>query len=337
MHDKHICLIYAGGTIGMGATGAGLAPLPDFPQHLARLLGAYAGELPRYTLVQYEQPLDSANATPADWQMLASDIVARYAGHDGFVVLHGTDTMAYTASALSFMLQGLRKPVILTGSQIPLTDARSDAPQNLIGALQLAASGLLHEVAVCFGQALLRGNRSTKGSAVHFDAFHSPNYPELAQLGMVPEWQRSALLPASPGERFALPPYTPGQVLSWRAAPGAPLASLQALLACRPRALILEAYGAGNLPDRDPALLRTLAAASAAGVVLVARSQCARGGTALGAYAVGAALSGAGVVGAGDMTFEAVYAKLHHLFANGLEPAAVRAALLQNLAGEITA
>lgn len=336
MNDKHIGLIYTGGTIGMTKTASGYAPMADFPALLERLLGSAGNALPRYTLVRYAQPIDSANAAPADWQTVARDIAARYDQHDGFVVLHGTDTMAFTASALSFMLQGLRKPVILTGSQIPLEAARSDAAQNLVGALQLAAADALNEVAIYFNQRLLRGNRSSKLSTEALNAFDSPNYPPLAQVGIDIHWNRSALLPRAQQERFELPDYGAARVLSLRFAPGMPQQVLDALLGCRPQALILECYGAGNAPDRDPALLESLGRASAAGMVLVARSQCQHGKVAIGTYAAGAGMAAAGVIGAGDMSFEAVYAKLHHLFALGLAPDAVRAAMQRDLAGELS-
>lgn len=337
MRTKHIGLIYTGGTIGMTKTAAGYAPDPDFSQRLDKLLGAADADLPRHALIRYAQPIDSANATPADWQAMGRDIAARYGEHDGFVVLHGTDTMAFTASALSFMLQGLRKPVILTGSQIPLAAVRSDAAQNLVGALQLAAAGELNEVAIYFHNRLLRGNRSTKVSAEALAAFDSPNYPPLAQIGIDVSWNRTALLPPAPSERFELPDYDAIRVLSLRFVPGLPLSALEALLACRPHALILDCYGAGNAPDSDPRLLDALARASAAGTVLVARSQCAHGKVAIGTYAAGAGMAGAGVVGGGDQSFEAIYAKLHHLFASGLAPDAVRRAMQRDLAGELTA
>ena len=137
MNRKHICLIYTGGTIGMSWTPQGYAPMPHFESLLASQLDNKGDSLPRYTLHTYATPIDSSNATPADWQKVARDIAARYEDFDGFVVLHGTDTMAYTAAALSFMLQGLRKPVIVTGSQIPMSAVRTDAVQNVIAALQL--------------------------------------------------------------------------------------------------------------------------------------------------------------------------------------------------------
>lgn len=334
IHDKHLCLIHAGGTIGMAPGAHGLAPWPQFPQRLQQLLDVHAAELPRVTVVCDLPPIDSSNAVPADWQALAQHIAARYPSYDGFVVLHGTDTMAYTASALSFMLQGLRKPVILSGAQLPLIAAGSDAARNVIGALQLAAADELREVAICFNQRLLRGNRAVKFDTSGFDAFISPAYPVLAEIGTALEWNRAALLPAAAAERFAFPTYRAGQVVSWRAAPGMPLRTLELLLADSPPALILEAYGSGNLPDRDPALLALLARASSAGTVLVARSQCLRGRTQTGIYAAGSALAAAGVIGAGTMTFEAAYAKLHHLLALGLAPDQLRAAFGRDLAGE---
>jgi L-asparaginase len=338
MSKKHIGIIYAGGTIGMTQTASGYAPGPDFSLALHRLLNTVDGALPGFALHQYAHPIDSAHATPLDWQHIGRDIAARYSGHDGFVVLHGTDTMAYTAAALSFMLQGVRKPVILTGSQVPLEAPGSDAPQNLIGALQLAASDHLSEVAIFFDHLLLRGNRSIKASSERFNAFESPNYPALAHLGISGgwAWNRAALLARAGCEQFELPDYGHARVLSLRCTPGMPQCALDALLATEPQALILECYGAGNAPDRDPAFLNALQRASAAGTVLLARSQCAQGKVAIGTYAAGAGMLAAGVVGAGDMTFEALYAKLHHLFAVGLAPEAVRAAVPRDLAGELT-
>lgn len=337
MKQKHIGLIYTGGTVGMEKTAYGYAPMQDFATVLSRLLDNRGDDLPRYTLHQYAVPIDSSNATPRDWQQIGRDIAAHYDDYDGFVVLHGTDTMAYTASALSYMLQGLRKPVILTGSQIPLGAMRSDAPQNLITALQLAASDAIHEVAIYFNQRLLRGNRASKVSAERLAAFDSPNYPWLGEVNIDVRFNHAALLPCSDKERFELPEYGNSMVLSLRFVPGMPLCAVQALLDLKPQALILQCYGAGNVPDRDPALLDMLARADAAGTVLVACSQSLHGRVTIGTYAAGAGMTAAGVIGAGDMTFEAVFAKLHHLFAQGLAVIDVKRKLLHNLSGELSA
>lgn len=336
MSRKHIGLIYTGGTVGMTRTAQGYAPMPDFASVLAGLLNGHDDCLPRYTLHAYDTPIDSTNATPQDWQNIGRDIAARYHDYDGFVVLHGTDTMAYTAAALSFMLQGLRKPVIVTGSQVPLGAARSDAPQNLITAMQLAASDAIKEVAIYFNQRLLRGNRATKVSIEALDAFDSPNYPWLAQVGIAVRFNQPALLAPAGTERFELPEYQHELVLPLRFVPGLPASAVQAMLSLNPKAVVLQCYGAGNAPDRDPALLDMLGRASECGVVLVACSQSPHGTVSIGTYAAGAGMTAAGVIGAGDMTFEAIFTKLHHLFALGLSAESVRTQLLRDLSGELT-
>lgn len=341
MPSKHIALIYTGGTVGMTKTAAGYAPMPDFESVLAGMLGAMPDALPEdvhYTFHQYATPIDSTNADPADWRRIAGDIAARYDRYDGFVVLHGTDTMAYTAAALSFVLRGLRKPVILTGSQIPLSQARSDALQNVVTALRFAASDEISEVAIYFNQRLLRGNRATKISASRFQAFDTPCYPWLGEAGIALSLNRGALLtkPAAGAEKFELLDYAPGRILSLRFTPGLPVQAVQAMLDLQPQALILEGYGAGNVPDREPALLDLLAQAHRRGIVLAVVSQSLHGEVALGAYATGSSLARTGAVGVRDMRFEAVFAKLHHLFASGLTAEPVRAALLHDHCGELT-
>ncbi|RZI43382.1 type I asparaginase [Herbaspirillum sp. HC18] len=337
MDRKHIGLIYTGGTVGMAMTAQGYAPMQGFASVVATLLDACAEAVPRYTLHEYATPIDSTNATPQDWQNIARDIVARYGDYDGFVVLHGTDTMAYTASALSFMLQGLRKPVIVTGSQIPLGAARSDAAQNLITALQLAASDAINEVAIYFNHRLLRGNRATKVSTERMEAFDSPNYPWLGQAGISMLLNETALLPRAQVERFDLPEYRSRLVLPMRFVPGLPADAVRAMLDLNPDALVLQCYGAGNAPDRDPALLDMLARASERGTVIVACSQSLHGRVAIGTYAAGAGMTAAGVIGSGDMTFEAVVTKLYHLLALGLAPDALRKEFLRDLCGELSA
>jgi L-asparaginase len=337
MISKHIGLIYTGGTIGMEKTANGYALMKGFATVLSRRLHEARQTLPQYTLHQYPTPIDSSNATPEDWNRIGRDIADRYADYDGFVLLHGTDTMAYTAAALSFMLQGLRKPVILTGSQIPLSEARSDALQNMITALQFAASDDINEVAICFNQRLLRGNRASKVSAERLNAFDSPHYPWLAEVGIHMRLNRAALLPRAEREKFELAEYGQGRILPLRFVPGLPLQAVQALIDLNPQALVLQCYGAGNAPDRDPALLDLLTRASQRGVVIVACSQSLHGEVMLEAYAAGSGLARAGVIGARDMTFEAIFVKLHHLFAQGIPAAAVSTALLQSLSGELSA
>jgi L-asparaginase len=336
MISKHIGLIYTGGTVGMEQTPNGYAPMKNFASVLSKRLHDVRQMLPQYTLHQYATPIDSSNTTPEDWHRIGQDIANRYSDYDGFVILHGTDTMAYTAAALSFMLQGLRKPVILTGSQIPMSEARSDALQNVITAMQFAASDEINEVAIYFNQRLLRGNRVTKVSAERLQAFDSPHYPWLAEVGIGVHLNPAALLPRAQNEKFELAGYGQGRILPLRFVPSLPIQAVQALVDLHPQALILQCYGAGNVPDRDPALLDLLARAGRHGVLMVACSQALHGQVKFGAYATGSGLARAGVIGAGDMTFEAIFVKLHHLFAQELSVDAVRSGFLHSLAGELT-
>ena len=182
---KKVLLIYPGGTIGMVRTPNGDAPKDGyFRAELDAIPALSMPEMPQWELYEMHPLLDSSNMTVAEWNKIAQLIAARYDAYDGFVVLHGTDTMAYTASALSFMLEGLSKPVVLTGSQIPLCEVRSDGRDNIITSILIAADDRVHEVCLYFGGALLRGNRATKYSADGLIAFVSPNYPPLADAGI---------------------------------------------------------------------------------------------------------------------------------------------------------
>lgn len=340
MARKRVYVAYTGGSVGMRRTADGYAPDPEFLEtELRRLPELQSPEVPEHDLRTYDPLLDSADMAPSDWLRIARDIQERYDDHDGFVVLHGTDTMAYTASALSFMLGGLDKPVILTGSQIPLAELRSDARQNLVTALLLAGREPLPEVCLLFGRRLLRGCRATKVNAEGFDAFDSPNFPPLASVGVEvrirwdlvrrPERRRDGLeVQALEGPKVG----------ALRLFPGISADVLANVLRPPLQGLVLEAFGVGNGPTRDPAFLRALAEATAPprSVVVVATTQCRKGAVQLDRYAAGAALARSGAVSGGDMTAEAALAKLHYLIARGLPPAEIRAAVAQDLRGELT-
>ncbi|MFM7117579.1 MAG: asparaginase domain-containing protein, partial [Planctomycetota bacterium] len=181
MEMKRVCIINTGGTIGMRQSPQGLVPEPGYLARLMQKMQELAeSPMPDYAIVEYDPVIDSADMTPVHWLQIANDIAQSYQQFDGFVVLHGTDTMAYTASALAFMLPNLAKPVILTGSQLPLGQVRNDARENLKTAMMFAADYPVPEVGVFFGEMLLRGCRTTKASASRLDAFDSPNYPPLA-------------------------------------------------------------------------------------------------------------------------------------------------------------
>ncbi len=334
---KQILLIYTGGTIGMIHSREGYSPASGLQALIdAKIPPIIAVDMPRYDLLEYADPLDSSDMQPPDWQTIALDIHQRYQDYDGFVVLHGTDTMAYTTSALSFMLQGLGKPVIVTGSQIPLTELRNDAQTNLVTAFELASAHPIPEVCLYFNDHLLRGNRAIKQRATGFEAFTSPNYPELADVGIYIALNRSAILPAPEKTNFSFPDYRHHQVRVLNLYPGIQADVVNAV--CKPpcRALILRTYGVGNGPASDKSLLKALEAANKAGIVIISVTQCASGGVTSNAYASGSRLAATGMISAKDMTLEAAFTKLHHLCASGCSAEEMKSLLPKSFAGEVS-
>jgi len=202
---KKVCMIHTGGTIGMARTENGYAPLKGFIKSaLEDINELNSHDMPEYDLFEYDPLLDSSNISVKEWIKIAQDIKKKYDDYDGFVILHGTDTMAYTASALSFMLEGLTKPVILTGSQIPLCEIRNDGRDNIITALLIASKYSVPEVCLYFGSKLLRGNRSTKISSDELIAFDSPNYPTLADVGVRIELNEKNIAKTGEGLKLTL-------------------------------------------------------------------------------------------------------------------------------------
>jgi L-asparaginase len=334
---RRVAILHTGGTIGMRRTDEGYAPERGY---LAGLLDAIPElrEAAQYELFEHEPLLDSASIRPLDWLAIAREIMARAEGFDGFVVLHGTDTMAYTASALAFMLRGLGKPVVLTGSQIPLFELRTDARENLLTSLMIAAAEEpVREVTLFFGGRLLRGCRAVKVSAKGFDAFDSPNFPPLATAGIDiavdPHVVDRAGAPARP---VRLPAHLDAKVGALRLFPGLSAELMRNALREPLQGLVLEAYGAGNAPTDDPALLAAIADATARGVVIVDCTQCLRGTVDLTTYATGSALLHAGVIGGADLNAEAALAKLVYLLSTLRSPAHVRDLMGQSLCGELT-
>ncbi|WP_346836873.1 type I asparaginase [Microbulbifer sp. SAOS-129_SWC] len=329
-------ILYTGGTLGMRRSASGYIPDADLQALLEQLLADAGNELPDYDFIALEQLLDSANMQPADWYRIAARIAHNADRYSGFVVLHGTDTMAYTAAALSFALQGFDRPVIVTGSQIPLREMRSDAHNNLIAALLLSADSSLAEVSLYFNGKLLRGNRATKVSAGSLDAFASPNYPLLGEVGIQVSLDRGALLVPATERNFQLPEFADGGVALLKLFPGISPFFIGKLLEYRPRGLVIEAYGTGNAPSQDPAFAQQLEQATQRGTICVAVSQCLESRVDLDKYAAGSALRDAGVIGGLDMTSEAAFTKLNHLLAMGLPESQVRKLMTTPLCGECT-
>ncbi len=336
---KRIYIAYTGGTIGMQPTSEGYVPAPGYLAEQLQLMPELRQpSMPDYTIHEYRPLLDSSDMTPADWERIARDIAEHYADYDGFVVLHGTDTMAYSASALAFMLRGLRKPVIFTGSQIPLCEIRSDGRAHIITAMLLAAHAPLAEVGLYFGNHLLRGCRATKVDAVGFSAFASPNFPPLGEVGIEITLRREDFWPPPPPDQpLDVAPLKPVRVAALRLFPGIPAEIVAHVLQPPLRGLILEAYGVGNAPIQDQALLEALREASDRGVIIAVCSQCLRGKVDLHGYATGSALARLGAISGYDLTPEAALTKLIYLLSQDLPVEEVKRLFQTNLRGEMSA
>lgn len=333
---KKVCVIYTGGTIGMVETERGYVPkkghLGRVLDHIAALTGS---DMPMWELVEFDPLFDSSNISVGEWSHIARTIEERYDDYDGFVVLHGTDTMAYTASALSFMLDGLAKPVILTGAQIPIGQARSDAPGNLITSIIIASEGRCPEVCLYFCGSLLRGNRATKLSADELPAFGSPNMPALASAAIDLRYNEKFI--RKKGAELSVTEFDedlPIAVL--KIFPGIQFSLFEGIMTEKLKGLVLEAFGVGNIPQRDRQLIPLVKKAAANGTVIIVCTQCLRGSVRLGAYETSSALKEAGAVSGYDMTVEAAVTKLRYLFAKGYGRDRICTLMETDLRGELT-
>lgn len=338
-----ILLIYTGGTIGMIEDPVSHALRPFDFDHLIENVPKL--KMLNYEIdnIQFEPPIDSSDMNPAHWKLIARAIADHYAAYDGFVVLHGTDTMAYTASALSFMLGNLSKPVIITGSQLPIGEVRTDGEENLITAIQIAAGRcpdngrpMVREVAILFENYLWRGCRATKMSADNFNAFKSNNYPPLAKIGLGIHYNPDALAHVDDPPLPLQPHYAMDRnVVFVHLFPGMTVESLRWQLALPGlRGVVLRTYGAGNAPC-SPDFAEALREAVGRGVVVLNVTQCINGSVRR-RYAVQESLNDAGVVSGHDLTPEAAVTKLMYLFGLGLTSAQVRRALAEPLCGEMS-
>ena len=298
-----------------------------------------------YTIDTYsfDPVIDSSDAKPEFWARIANVIRDNYDSYDGFVVLHGTDTMAYSASALSFMLEGLRKSVIFTGSQLPIGMLRTDGRENLISAIELAAmkddngEPMVPEVCICFENKLFRGNRTTKYNSENFSAFSSPNYPLLADIGIHIRYDRNAIHSFLPEEgKFKVNTAMDTNVAILKIFPGMTESYVDSVLSAKGlRAVVLETFGSGNAPSL-PWFLEKIRRCTARGVVIVNVTQCQRGSVNMGTYANGAILEEAGVISGQDITTESALTKLFHLLGCHSDAESVKKGMESPLRGEIS-
>ena len=330
-------IIYTGGTFGMAHDAAGVLVPFDFSLILEHLpaLRNLALDL---TVISFDQPIDSSNIKLIHWQQIAQLIYDHHHEQDGFVVLHGTDTMSYTASALSFMLQGLKKPVVFTGAQLPISELRSDARENLITSLEIAAAkkngkAIVLEVCIYFGDELLRANRSKKAESMHFDAFQSDNYPPLAKAGVKIEYNEAAIL--TPKDELKLTDKLENAIVILKLFPGIPDEAVKAMTSINGlKAIVMETFGSGNAPT-TPAFLQILKEAINRGIIILNVSQCSGGMVMQGRYETSKDLLQIGVISGSDMTTEAVLTKLMVLLPQ-FSGAEIKEQLSRPLAGEMT-
>lgn len=292
------------------------------------------GKRVRYAVLEYDPLLDSSEMDIPDWIRLANDIALNYQNFDAFIVLHGTDTMAYTASALSMLLENLGKSVIVTGAQVPLSELRNDAIENVLGALMLAGSYIIPEVGLYFASTLYRGNRTSKVSNNALAAFDSPNMAPLARVGINIEVAWNLVERSRSVRSFRAHNRMSPNVALLRLFPGLPTSTVKNFLSPPLEGVVLESYGAGNAPSRQD-LLDVFKEASDRGCVIVNITQCVQGEVSA-IYAVGKKLEAVGVVAGGDMTPECALAKLSYLLAKELEPAEIRELMGRPLRGELT-
>ena len=337
MNKEKVLIIYTGGTIGMKKTEQGYRPAPRFlDEELHSIPDLSRADFPKWDLHEMNPLLDSSNMTLKEWNEIGRVIYENYEKYNGFVVLHGTDTMAYTASALSFILRGLNKPVVLTGSQIPLSELRSDGRDNLITSVLIASEGIANEVCLYFSGNLLRGNRAIKMSADGLVAFKSPNYPLLAEVGITVKYNKSALLKHKEGTVLEYLPFNNVPIGVLKVFPGIQFGLFEDIMTEKLSGIVLETFGSGNIPSGGDELLPIIKKAFASGSVVAVCSQCPIGTVTLGAYETSSSLKSAGAVSGKDMTTEAAVAKLYHLFSLGIQKEEIKRLMEENIAGELS-
>ncbi len=335
-----LLIIYTGGTIGMVKNADSGALQPYHFDDIYKLMPVLHNFEYKLQSVSFDPLIDSSNVTPSFWIKLATVIEDNYEKYDGFVVLHGTDTMSYSASMLSFMLENLNKPVIFTGSQLPMGVVRTDGRDNFINAIEIAAAKingkpLVPEVAIYFENKLMRGNRTSKFNAENFNAFLSGNYPPLAEVGVHIRYNSEMIL--KPGNReLKVHKKLDNSVIILKLFPGiAEIVVKNALTIEGLRGVILETYGAGNAPT-DAWFIAALTQAIGKGIIVYNVTQCKGGAVEMGKYETSISLGRIGVIGGSDITTESAIAKMMYLLGEGYSQVEVKRLLQLPLRGELT-
>ncbi|MCQ2345646.1 MAG: asparaginase [Paludibacteraceae bacterium] len=338
-----ILLIFTGGTISMVRNPETGALRPADTQTFRKFVPELEAGEAQIDMLPFDPLIDSSDVNPDNWAKMARAVYDHYDQYDAFVVLHGTDTMSYSASALSFMLDNLTKPVVFTGSQLPVGVLRSDAKENLLTAIEIAAAldengqAMVPEVCVFFENKLFRANRTTKQNAEHFEAFASHNYPALAKAGVHINYRPHLILKRATGAPLRLRVNTDRHVAVLKLFPGITEELVNSVLSTPGlRGVVLETYGSGNAPSYDW-LYRQLKAAIDRGIIIVNKTQCSTGSVEMGRYEVSLPLLKAGVLSGYDITTEALLAKMMYLFGEyGDDTPEIRRLLQTSICGEIT-
>lgn len=340
--NASVLLIYTGGTIGMiedPHTGT-------LRSYNFNSLKQYVPELERLKFkidtIQFKKPIDSSDMSPKGWQKIVQTIEENYHNYDGFVILHGTDTMAYSASALSFMIENPTKPIILTGSQLPIGKIRTDGKENLITALEIAVDkdaegkALVPEVCIFFQNLLMRGNRTTKINADNFKAFNSCNYPVLAEAGTYIRYRHDLIAHPDFNKPTTFHYLLDTDVAVLRIFPGISAETIRALVSIpNLKGLVMETYGAGNAPS-EKWFLNVIESGIKRGLVIVNVTQCASGSVEMERYQSGKCLADIGVISGNDITTEAAITKLMHLFGHIPDMEVVKDRMRKEIAGEMS-
>ncbi|RZN82059.1 MAG: asparaginase [Winogradskyella sp.] len=341
MKKQNILLIYTGGTIGMVKdANTGALKAFDFNNLIERIPELQLLDCNIET-ISFEEPIDSSNINPEYWCIIADNIKDNYKVFDGFVILHGSDTMSYSASALSFMLENLAKPVIFTGSQLPIGDLRTDAKENLITSIQLATLNnngvpIIREVGLYFEYKLYRGNRTTKINAEHFEAFESLNYPNLAESGVNLNVNKEYLLKPNIGHTLKVNKKMDTNVAILKLFPGISKPILEAVLRSKLiKGLVLETYGSGNATT-ETWFIDLLKEAVKRGIYIINVTQCAGGSVNMGQYETSSQLKEIGIISGKDLTTEAAITKLMYLIGQDINPLEFQSIFETSLRGEMT-